>query len=361
MLYEKHFECKTRGLVQGIPILNSNIIGGGSLIFPGKRNSSKFLNKKEFFISDDLVDLRPSINSIKTYKIIIRSRESKEEIWVRPFVNINEAFIVWTRLLNIDLERVQQAKLRFFNMPSVYFDGELEYLFATVETFTSVGTTTWTSSARPYIGNAISVLVQGGGSGGASGASGSYYGGGGGAGGYRTNTAYAVSKSTGYTVTVGGGSGIQSYGGSSVFGTISATYGGVGGNASIAATAGGSGGGGSYYTTTPGSGNLGGYSPSEGNRGGYYYTGGQGGPGGGAGAAGSDVGPGYAAGVSNSLSGASVEYGRGGNGYPSGVTPLANGGYGGDGGYTGAGGSSGTVVLSYTFANYAFNMPMLGM
>ena len=360
MLYESFFENKTRGLIQGISSLPTGVIGGGSIIVPGKRNGSKFLNKKEFFVEEKLIDLRLTkplnLNSIKTYKIVIRSRETKEEIWVRPFVNKSEAFLVWARLLNLDLERTLQV----VHMPSMWIEGDLEYVFATVETFTAVGTTTWTSSARPYIGNAISVLVQGGGSGGASGASGSYYGGGGGAGGYRTNTAYAVTKSTGYTVTVGGGSGIQAYGGSSVFGTISATYGGVGGNAAINATAGGSGGGGSYYTTTPGSGNLGGYSPVEGYRGGYYYTGGQGGPGGGSGGAGSDVGPTAGPGTTNTLSGASVVYGLGGYGYPTG-TPLTNGGYGGYGGYTGQGGSSGTVVISYTFASYMFNMPMLGM
>lgn len=358
MLYERFFECKTKGLIQGYTALPSDVIGGGSLIIPGKRNCTKFLNNKEFFVQEKLVDLRPSVNSIKTYKIVIRSRETKEEIWVRPFVNKSESFLVWARLLNLDLERTPNI----IHMPSMWMEGDLEYVFATVETFTAVGTTTWTSSVRPYIGNAISVLVQGGGSGGASGASGSYYGGGGGAGGYRTNTAYAVAKSTGYTVTVGGGGGVQGYGGSSVFGTISASYGGVGGNAAIVATAGGSGGGGSYLgSNAGGAGNLGGYSPVEGYRGGNYFSGGQGGPGGGSGGAGSDTSPYFPGpGTTNTLSGASVLYGLGGYGSPQG-TPLTNGGYGGYGGYTGQGGSSGTVVISYTFASYMFNMPMLGM
>ena len=157
MLYERHFECRTRGLIQGPSVLPSTVIGGGSLIIPGKRNSSKFLNNKEFFVNEDIVDLRPSLDSIKTYKIVIRSRESKEEIWVRPFVSRNESFVVWARLLNLDLERIQQSDQKMFYMPSTHIEGDLEYIYAVVETFTAVGSTTWTSAARPYIGNAIKI------------------------------------------------------------------------------------------------------------------------------------------------------------------------------------------------------------
>jgi len=167
-----------------------------------------------------------------------------------------------------------------------------------VQTFTTVGTTTWTA---PTDVTSVEVLVIAGGGGG-----GRDRGGGGGAGGLVYNNAFAVSSGTGYTVTVGaGGLGAQQgantnnagfSGTNSVFGSLTAIGGGGGGDGqSTPGTNGGSGGGGGNSPTgnaagVPGSStqNSSG-STGFGNAGGagvYTAPGYGGGGGGGAGSAG---------------------------------------------------------------------------
>jgi hypothetical protein len=150
-----------------------------------------------------------------------------------------------------------------------------------VETFTAVGTTTWTAPAGV---TSVEVLVVGGGGGG-----GLCYGGGGGGGGVVYNAALAVTPASSYTVTVGdGGAGTSGganggNGGNSVFSSITAGGGGAGGAAcgnagSAGSASNGNGGGGS----ATGSGGAGSGSGNAGGNGG----GGNGGGGGGGGAGG---------------------------------------------------------------------------
>lgn len=149
------------------------------------------------------------------------------------------------------------------------------YVRPVLETFTSVGSTTWTAPATV---NKIEVLVVAGGGGGGLG----YYGGGGGAGGVVYRDEFAVTPGQGYTVTVGGGGAAGpndttngGNGGNSVFGTLTALGGGGGNsrNASGGGRAGGSGGGGAR----PGDGGGAGQQPGSasggfGNAGGSNIT-----------------------------------------------------------------------------------------
>ena len=143
---------------------------------------------------------------------------------------------------------------------------------STVESFTTVGTTSWTCPADV---TEIEVLVVAGGGGGGTG------GGGGGAGGLIYNSSYPVTPGSSYIVTVGGGGsntstwgGAGTAGGNSVFGSLTAIGGGGGLHRSASSTdgTGGSGGGdaggsGGYNTTqiimnngTPNQGHTGGSS-----------------------------------------------------------------------------------------------------
>lgn len=206
-----------------------------------------------------------------------------------------------------------------------------------------------TTNTEPYN---IDYLVIAGGGGGSS------YGGGG-AGGFRTGTAFSLTRGTTYTVTVGaGGAGGSDANGTkgvdSVFSTITSTGGGYGGNVSTGGD-GGSGGGG-YGGTTPGnaggSGNTPSTSPSQGNNGGRgltdntTYT--AGGGGGGAGAVGSNAasqtGGAGGSGTASSITGSSVTYAGGGGGRTNVGTSGAGGSGGGGQAYTsGTKGGNGTT------------------
>jgi len=236
----------------------------------------------------------------------------------------------------------------------------------TVQSFTTVGTTTWTAPANV---NEIEVLVVAGGGGGGR------WGGGGGAGGllYRSN--YAVTPGISYTVVVGAGGsghlgdaqagGTAPAGGNSRFDTLIAIGGGGGGNYSNGNPAttntnggnGGSGGGcgtngpsyGVLNINTPGSGVLG-----QGNGGGRQAIGyGKGGGGGGgAGKPGENAGwggPGGRGGdgLNFSISGTPTWYagggGGGGNDGFASATFFVPGGIGG-GGAGLASGSTSTII-----------------
>ena len=261
----------------------------------------------------------------------------------------------------------------------------------TVQSFTTVGSTTWVC---PSGVNSIEVLVVAGGGGGGGGFNSWAGGGGGGAGGliYRNN--YAVTPSTSYAVTVGAGGAGQIgstsprygfSGGNSVFDTLTAIGGGGGNswNSSTGSTApaGGSGGGG-QNSSGPFTGALG--TAGQGNNGGngMAYTntnassaGGGGGAGSPGGEPATNQGGGGGEGIRSSISGTLSVYaagggggggthgggsqngGRGGNGSGgNGVNATANtGGGGGGAGSTvdpnsstsGGSGGSGIVIIRY--------------
>jgi hypothetical protein len=211
----------------------------------------------------------------------------------------------------------------------------------------------------PYYTFPLQALVIAGGGGGGAGASGTSYGGGGGAGGYRETFLFTAALNTAYTVTVGAGGAYTntsfttgSAGSNSVFNTITSNGGGggAGGNTSTAAGSGGSGGGAAYLNTTGGAGNTSATVPVQGFRGGNYNTGGQGAPGGGALAVGSDTSPIADNGQTNQITGSTVTYSRGGDGFPGGTGGGSNNGYGGKGGRPvtgelGTNGGSGVVII----------------
>jgi hypothetical protein len=225
-----------------------------------------------------------------------------------------------------------------------------------ITSFTSTGTTAWTS---PIGTNSIRVLVVAGGGGGGMG-SGFEVGGGGGAGGLIHNTSYSVNGNTSYTVTVGTGGGTatstysegstpNAYNGEpSVFANLTAIGGGKGGGQYWSGSSGGSGGGqaGNYYgsfgTGTPGQGNNGG-SASSGN------ANAEGGGGGGAGGVGGNSdgssGGNGGPGVTIDITGSNITYAGGGGG--AGSQNGSGGGSGGSGG-GGNGGTSGTPPGSGT-------------
>lgn len=202
----------------------------------------------------------------------------------------------------------------------------------TVLTYATPGTYTWTAPAGV---TSVDVLVVAGGGGAKAG--------GGGGGGVIYNTSYAVTPSTGYTVTVGaGGTANASNGSNSVFATLTAIGGGFG--ASDTSVGNGGSGGGGYYgrrsdglvfgpypngTGTAGQGFAGGNYTATGNPPSSSYA--VGGGGGGAGGAGF---------TNNGWTG-----GNGGPGRAvaiTGVTTYYGGGGGGLGGYAAYGGIGGT-------------------
>lgn len=392
MLYERHFECKTRGLVQGPSVLDGFPAAVTSIRTP---KQFRFLNNREFFVEDFFKDLREEQQQpwIRTYKIVIRSRESKEEIWVRPFADKSDCFLIWARLIGMDLERLPTD--RPFVCPTVWIDGDLEYIFATVDQFTTVGSFTWSPTGT--VVQTDYLIVAGGGSGGNC-TTGSGGAGGAGAGELKTATNYTFSTKA---VVVGNyGAGVSTYvdgnpGYDSSFSGVTSKGGGYGahpylngGNTSASGGTTACGGGGSGAT---GSGGVG--TKFTGGSGSSTYDGGGGGAGDSQNGANGVVSTGGNGGngTSNSLTGTSVAYSGGGGGggyYTSGGAGGAAGNSAGTaggnyqtasascpanrgGGSGGAGGGSttssgnggtGIVVLSYTpLANVFRNMPMLGM
>jgi len=215
------------------------------------------------------------------------------------------------------------------------------------QSFTSVGTTSWTA---PTGVTNVEVLVVAGGGGGGSGDGG---GGGGGAGGLVYQSEHDVVPGTAYTITVGGKGTGGAYGGSnkgsngtdSIFDTITAIGGGGGGSHSTGNN-GGSGGGGGYPSQLEGSATQGdsGGGTGYGNDGGVggaasgAYGGGGGGGADTAGATGTTVvGGDGGAGTSYDISGSSLVYAAGGgggtngSGYTAGVGGSSVGGEGGNG------------------------------
>ena len=231
---------------------------------------------------------------------------------------------------------------------------------ATVTSFTSTGSYSWTA---PLDVVSVEVLVVAGG-----GAGGSHTGngaGGGGAGGLIYNTSYPVVPGTTYPVVVGvGGTSVSgnnagNNGSNSIFGNLIAVGGGGGGRddssgLTNAARSGGSGGGaGANGFGKPGITGQG-YPGGNGTSGGGNGSGGGGA--GGAGGDGRDTG-GIAAGgagLSINITGSSVSYAAGGAGQPalgtSAAAGTANTGNGGQGHYgvsTSGAGGSGIVVIKY--------------
>jgi len=246
----------------------------------------------------------------------------------------------------------------------------------------------------PPVGvTSIEVLVVGGGGGGG----GRFVGGGGGAGGLRTNSNFAVTPGTSYSITVGaGGAGganspgsaanaMGTSGSSSIFGSITSAGGGGGGgylsNPGQAGRTGGSGGGGSGSANATNAGGT--ATPAgQGNNGGSGTVASGQNPGGGGGGAsgvggngGSSGGGAGGAGTSNNITGSFVTYaagggggadsaagggaggssnvgGRGGNVNVAGAAATANtgsggGGAGGGSGQTGGRGAAGIVIIKY--------------
>ena len=220
-----------------------------------------------------------------------------------------------------------------------------------ITTFNSSGTLT----TAPYT-TSVDYLVVAGGGGGGNGNGGDAAGGGG-AGGFRTGSSFPVTSATAYPITVGGGGSNASGSNSSIGTSIVSTGGGRGGQAlGGAGYSGGSGGGDAGFRNSSigGSGIAGqGYAGGPGNPQGYA-SGSGGGPGG--------LGTAHPNGLYNTISGASVYYGRGGDGYysPENVLQPVNTGNGGDGRAVTAGygqlGASGIVILRMGTPNYSGNI-----
>jgi hypothetical protein len=233
----------------------------------------------------------------------------------------------------------------------------------TIQTFTTVGSTTWTAPAGV---TSVEYLIVGGGGG-----SGGGYdtgGGGGGGGGMVLTGTYSVTPATTYSIVVGDGGA----GGISIRSPVSETNGSSGQNSefdSIIAL----GGGGGYASRLPVGGNNSSGGPgatnpsvaSEGGRGGGSAGDGNGAGGGGGGSSGNgdngvaNVGGNGGNGTTNTLTGTSVTYGVGGRGSNGNATYIAiagtsntgNGARGGGGASgqdeNGAKGGSGIIVLKY--------------
>ena len=240
-------------------------------------------------------------------------------------------------------------------------------LVPTIQTFATVGTTSWTA---PEGITSVEYLVVGGGGGGG----GSYdtgYGGGGGGGLALYGKNYSVTPGNTYTIVVGdggtggvgagngGGDGTSNSGDSSQFDTIIASGGGAGGG-SLTDRRGLGGNQGNAGTLTAPTGGGGGRSTGPTI---YYNTFGAGGGGGmgsaGATATSSTNAAAGGSGISYSISGTSVTYSAGGSGglrntNINGTDGTANTGNGGEGsgsgsgdGSTGGKGGSGIVIIKY--------------
>lgn len=232
-----------------------------------------------------------------------------------------------------------------------------------IESFTTVGTTSWTA---PTGVTSVQYLVVGGGGGGGGGYD--TGGGGGGGGGMVLTGTLSVTPGSTYTITVGAGgaASTNSYpstpetaggtGSNSVFSSVTA-LGGEGGKRSRVQT--GASGLGGAAAINPSTASVGG----SGGGSGATSAGGSGGGGGGASGPGSNgvssAGGLGGTGISSSISGSSITYGTGGNGAKgqsqiTGANGATNRGQGGSGGaYTSGGasnggaGGSGIVILKY--------------
>lgn len=263
--------------------------------------------------------------------------------------DISEIFI-YNRVLSANeiLQNYNVTKTRF----GIY----------TVESFTSVGTTSWTAPAGV---TSVEYLVVAGGAGGGNGYDSG--GGGGGAGGMVLTGILSVTPGNSYTITVGyGGTGGAdtrtnnngTAGGDSVFASIT-SLGGIYGGGSRTNNPGPAGtgvrlGGAAQVTNTE--------APKGGNGGGGGGAGGGGGGAGGPGGngSGSSIAGTGGAGISSNISGISITYGAGGNGGTAnvnnndGASGGANTGKGGGAGSAtgsnsggGGNGGSGIVILKY--------------
>jgi hypothetical protein len=231
-----------------------------------------------------------------------------------------------------------------------------------VQSFTSVGSTSWGSLVT---GNIRVLVVAGGGAGGYD------CGGGGGGGGVVSNLLFAVTEGTNYVLTVGSGGAavsgaVGSSGGNSTFSSITAIGGGRGGGSSNNGAIGGSGGGGAANPISSGAngtslqGNSGATGLQYNSGGTQVYLGGGGGGAGGAGAQGSSVTGGAGGiGVIDSITGSNVYYGGGGGGgtVSGGYAIGTSGGAGGlgGGGNAGFGGSGGNGSLTTPGTNGTAN------
>ena len=370
MIHEHRFDCMTRGLVCGPALINLD------------RPVSQPIVRKRELVLGDIADLTRQPLGV-SYKVIVRSREGGEVLWMRPFATKPEAYAVYLRLIGADTWRFP------FQVPQVWQDGELEYAFATVTTFSSTTNNSaadWSAGGTKCpsgVSTADYLIVAGGGAGGADAGGGTGVQGGGGAGGYLAGTGLSVTAGTNYPATVGaGGSASHTWsnttgnGGNSSWSAVGTTAVGGGAGASQGSSntgaGGGSGGGGSTLGNPASA-----YTAGQGNAGGAggYGSGGGGGGAGGAGAAGA-AGTG-GAGLSNSITGSSVGYAGGGAGAPygSGATSFGGGsqstngtanrggGGGAPGSAVGAGGS-GVIILSWiqiSSNTVFFNMPMQGL
>ena len=339
MLYEQRLRARTFGLVQGPSLLT----GFPAAVVPIR-------GKRELFVDETLQDLRelPHGPCITTFNIVIRAREGGEVLWTRPFATKADALTIWLRLID----------RRPLLCPTTWRDGELEYLFLTINQYTTVGSTTW-FPVGGTAGNGDLLIVAGGG--------GSKGYGGGGAGGMQTHIGVNLIPQVGGTVTVGGGSS-GANGGNSGFGGYGCNGGGYGGTSAVAGATGGSGGGGGGPSsgvggTSGGAGVAGqGYAGADGFSDGATYT--AGGGGGGKASAGGGIYGGAGAssyagtggdGLQSSMTGSAVYYAAGGGGYNNvgswgyngtGYRAAANSGCGSANGA--AVGWSGFVVVSYT-------------
>jgi prepilin-type N-terminal cleavage/methylation domain-containing protein len=256
-----------------------------------------------------------------------------------------------------------------------------------IQSFTTVGTASWTVPAGV---TSVEYLVVGGGGGGSGMYSGGYYiSGGGGSGGFVTGT-LSVSSSVSLGVGAGGTGGPTGanggQGGNSFFGTITGYGGGGGGTYSGPGLAGGSGGGASA-PGNPGTSPGGAATQSGSSSGGYGNSGGSGindgaggnmagGGGGGAGSVGGNASSAHAgnggAGLVSNITGTATYYAGGGGGTAySGQGSVGTGGSGGGGagnyglggsgtsglgggggaGSTGGAGGSGIVIIKYASNN----------
>jgi len=201
-----------------------------------------------------------------------------------------------------------------------------------VQSFTTVGSTSWTA---PVTGNIRVLVVAGGGGGGLQ------VGGGGGAGGLIYNTSFSVTANQSYSLSVGaGGNGASSSsthgsnGSNSVFSNLTAIGGGGGGSHANngVSTSGGSGGGGGANAGVGGSPGTAG----QGNSGGTGFSSSWGGGGGGgAGFAGNNATAGFGGkggdGLLIDITGSAVYYAGGGGGCSDGNNSGSSGGLGGGG------------------------------